>query len=224
MYAARTSCSSSSSEAGDSALRSAAWRAASRNGPAPSPARLLVGRQPLDHGGGGRVALGRGVDRRLEVGGVGARQADLGEAPQQRGRRLGRTAARVARGDDAPVLRRGDLARAVGQRERQAAEERRQVAERLVELRAVDLVDDQPLLLAGGGEDVALREARPRPRARRCRGRVHFGLAVESAAPSERPACTAALATATARVVLPEPAGPAITRCLPDASAATMPA
>ena len=53
---------------------------------------------------------------------------------------------------------------------------------------------------------------------------VHFGLAVASAAPSERPACTAALATASASEVLPDPAGPAITRCLPDASAATMPA
>ena len=52
----------------------------------------------------------------------------------------------------------------------------------------------------------------------------HFGLAVASAAPSERPAWTAALATASASVVLPEPAGPAITRCLPDASAATRPA
>ena len=50
---------------------------------------------------------------------------------------------------------------------------------------------------------------------------LHFGLAVDNAAPSERPAWTAALATATASVVLPEPAGPAITRCLPDASAAT---
>ena len=50
---------------------------------------------------------------------------------------------------------------------------------------------------------------------------VHFGLAVASAAPSERPACTAALATASASVVLPEPAGPAITTCLPVASAAT---
>ena len=50
---------------------------------------------------------------------------------------------------------------------------------------------------------------------------VHFGLAVASAAPSERPACTAALAMASASVVLPEPAGPAITTCLPVASAAT---
>ena len=53
---------------------------------------------------------------------------------------------------------------------------------------------------------------------------VHFGLAVASAAPSERPACTAAFAIASASDVLPEPAGPAITTCLPVASAATTPA
>ena len=53
---------------------------------------------------------------------------------------------------------------------------------------------------------------------------VQRGLAVASAAPAERPACTAALAIASASVLLPEPAGPEITRCLPDASAATRPA
>ena len=184
---------------------------------ASSAASRLTTRRPW-------VALGGGVDRRVEIGGVGARQADLREAPQQRGRRLGRAAARVARGDDPPVLRRRDLARAVGQRERQAAEERRQVAERLVELRAVDLVDDQPLLLAGGGEDVALREARPRPRARRCRGRSTSGWRSRARRPpSGRPA-PRPWRRRRASVVLPEPAGPAITRCFPDASAATMPA
>src|SRR5215208_2215787 len=46
---------------------------------------LFVGEQPLDHRGGGGVALGGGVDGGVEVRGGRPRQPDLGEAPLQRG-------------------------------------------------------------------------------------------------------------------------------------------
>ena len=50
--------------------------------------------------------------------------------------------------------------------------------------------------------------------------RDHFGPAVAKDAPLERPAAVAALAMASASVVLPEPTAPVMTRCLPEARAA----
>ena len=166
MCAASASRASVASSAGAAALR--APRSARRRGTRPCRrARARArGAGACTAARGGRVAAGRGVDREPRASASrGRRDVDVGEAPHERGRAV----ERCRRGrDDPPAGGRRRLA--VRQRDRRAAEERREVAERAVEPRAVELVDHEPAP-ARGGVDHDCRAPTPRrPGGRACRG------------------------------------------------------
>ena len=183
----------------------------------PTGPRSRAPSRRFDRGRGGRVAAGGGVDRGGELGVARRRDVDVGEAAHQRGR-AGEPARRGGR-DDPPVV--GRLRLALGQRDRRAGEERGELAERAVEPRAVELVDDQPAPARGGVDDDAALPLLVARAGRRCRGADQRCAAVTSVAPVDLPDCAAAFAIASASVVLPAPAGPTSTTWPPASAAAT---